>query len=737
MAIDPRGNDFSALNKSADEAALQQIAAFMEETTKTLAEVKDAFKDFRRDHRDDIESRTEGFSTSSGKRRTNQRLTGNALLDELVNISTPSSDYAQSLLQFKTYKPGTLMGYSYIASGAVQRAMQNRRPGEDISQFRVNESYAEKYNPATGRYPQNRTPAGPGHPGVIAPGRMEPKNFQKLKDFALSDAGGMNEASFNDMMDPKGKTTLTDLATRVRAMGDKDLNDAMDRMEAGEGKGGLYAYKGARLAEKYLPYAQAAVSAARTAVGTIDKMYSRGRVSAGLGYGFDYNNPLIFGGGQFQMLQRDLKSKFTAFRPGLNTEDVNAIRTTIEGSGFGQSGQEGAYSDIFNMMGDVTQKTGGALAPGQIMQIAELSMRSGRSSNSMKELTKLLGDELPRAANASRLSIGKMHEQLMSTVQQISQNPFNTSSGADIYRRSVSALNTGAQPAIGGLLAGNNQMLDYLTASRTGESMARSLVNPFGAYNREQTIKQMIQQQLPGVNTLEDFNRLSVNNPDKIFAVQAYLRNFGIDENALPAFFSQNNNAVSAAALLGGLADTKSFRDSTGTALQVSGKNLDPNSREAQIAARAKATNPGDRAKTVDTGGLVSIAGNTEVDPNVPGSASKVLANNREKIEQLRQLLTDEQRKDFDAKLKDLGSTGTATDLTKMFKETQANISQKNAEDQSNGVTISLDPNAAALFSLNNNGLLGKSTTIGGGATPTGFGSIQAGLSDIFHNGFV
>lgn len=721
------GNDAN-LNKSADEVALQQIADFMAETTKVLAEIRNAFKE-------DIESRSEGFSTTSGRRRANSRRTGNLLLDavgELVDIKTPSTGYAESLLQFNNYKPGTLMGYSYLASGAIQRLTQNRKAGEDVSQFHVNQSYTKNYDPASGQYNQNRVPTGRGNETVWAPGRMEPKHYQKLKDFALSDAGGMDEVSFNDMMDPKGKTSLTDLAARVRAMGDRDLNSAMDRMEAGNGLG-LRAHQGARLAEKYLPYAQVAIDASQKAVGTLDKMYSRGRVSAGLGYGFDYSNPLIFGGGQFQMFQRDWKSKFTALRPGLSSEDTNAFRATIEASGFGQSGQEGAYGDIFNMMGDVTQKTGGALAPGQIMQVAELSMRSGRSSNSsMKELVKLLGDELPRAANASRLSIGKMHEQLMSTVQQVSQNPFNTSSGADIYRRSVSALNTGAQPAIGGLLAGNNQMLDYLTASRTGESIARATVNPFGAYNREQTIKQLIQQQLPGVNTLEDYNRLSVNNPDKLFAVQAYLRNFNIDENALPAFFSQNNNAVSAASLLGGLADTKSLKNSTGQKINYTraGKTT-----QSSLYNPKGALGVGASVELVDTGGLVSIAGNTEVDPNALGSASKVLENNRDKIEQLRKLLTDQQKQDFDAKLKDLGNSGTATDLTKMFKETQANISQKNAEDQSNGVTISLDPNAAALFSLNNNGVLSKSAVIGGGPTPTTPGSLAGSAIDWFIRG--
>jgi hypothetical protein len=209
----------------------------------------------------------------------------------------------------------------------------------------------------------------------------------------------------------------------------------------------------------------AAVTAGQAAYSAMDTLYDPARSAAGLGYGFSYNP---FSEGARVSMGRSLETRLSALSFGLSGQQTAAARAAVEGIGAGGPGQEQLYNRYYGSMTDVikeTQLDAGVLAP-----FYEQFMRQGTGSEEISRLTKMLRDDLPKAAAASRMSLQGMAEMIQRTTQAVAANPLAAAgrTEAEISQALTAAAGAGGPPGMANLAGGQNALVVAQTAARLG-----------------------------------------------------------------------------------------------------------------------------------------------------------------------------------------------------------------------------------------------------------------------------
>lgn len=715
-----------------------------------------------------IENRSPGLATGRARARRAQESTGSFerdLFREFADIGVPDPEYAQSLFSFNQ-NPNSIWRKGYLASGAAQRA--GRVTVYNVQEDRMEQRADRAYVPE-------------GRPTTIPVEKSERAAHARIAGLARE--AGIKPNEFEEMM--RGQRDISQLESIVRSSGEgRDVQRQMDRIVAGRGMRGNI-YTAGRVYDTYMPYAQATVEAIGKSIQTIDRAYTYQTQGAGMGYGFNLN---MVGGGASEMATRQFQAFGTSLRPGLTRAQVQEIRNTIEASGYGQAGQEYAYDQIFSAMSDITQQTGGRLSASSQMQVAEMFLRSGRAADSMQDLVKLLSEDLPAAANSSRMSLEGMHSMLMNTTQQLQSNFFMGSSltGAQIYERTATAMSSGAQPAEGMLMGGANDMLSYRAAGLANMNVDAFQQSPTAPFYRGMAIDELISQYFrrPDGTPMSKSEIIAFQgqNPTEFLSRSKLLGLFGITPDILKSHLSQDNSKVLAAIGLQNMAQAGTQVDAGVTSYSALGTensfvtgavktagivegatfgalaapplavfgSLEGLINKASGGAWDKTRlgqfidipNPWDFGESI-SGGLQELFGDTKTtgeqisvpwinegrpfDPNKKGTASYLLqGKNKEIMDTLRQNLTNEQRSKIDS----LVSGGTYNELRDYLNTEGEKIAQGAAGEASKGgtqeVRISLDPNNAAynLFNIENNNTVAKEISV--------FGNSQTQPGSIF-----
>lgn len=200
-----------------------------------------------------------------------------------------------------------------------------------------------------------------------------------------------------------------------------------------------------------------AIQAAETAYRGADALYGPTRQAAALGYGFSYN-PINYGA-QVAM-GRSLETQATALTSfGINGQQALAARRTLEGIGVGGPGNERMYNSMYSSMTDVIKGT--QLNAQELAPFYEQFVRSGGQPNEVSQLTKMLRDDLPKAAAAARMSLSEMAQSIAQTSAAASQSPLNTRTQFQLSQTITNSMMAGAPKGTEGIAAGQN---DYLAA---------------------------------------------------------------------------------------------------------------------------------------------------------------------------------------------------------------------------------------------------------------------------------
>jgi hypothetical protein len=665
-----------------------------------------------------------GFPTTNAasRRVSDSKGLGGDIFRSFMGRTTPSLDYASSTFTLNSFsKRGPGIRAGYLAAGSLQEAARTFSGGNE---------YAAKqygsYSVAKDGVTDARVRAGTGEGGRFVKATSDPKAVSKIHDLATKEVNngglGLSTEQFNQIL--RGEAPMDDLRQQVEQHGDAAMKKEMDQMATGGGAR-YAALRGGRILEQGVRIADTASRTLQAASAGLDKLYAPASAAAGLGYGMPtiggITAPIGLGqgfSGPYEVAQRGIMNKAASMLPGLSGQQAKDIQSVIQQSGYGQAGQEGAYRSLFGGMASITRQTGGALAPQSQMQVAEMALRSGRGTQSMTELIKLLGTDLPKAANASRMSIQQMHDTIMKTVQQVSQNQFNIMTPSQIYERTTSAMGSGAQPDVGKLLSGQNQMLDIRAASLSGQSLASLDYNPLAATYRGEALGQTIGKLFPGIQNTGDLYKMQQSNPDQFARNMQMLKQYGVDTQTLFGYFNQDNKGVQAATTLGGLAQFQTTKEG----------HTETNFLGSLPFGIGSAVG---ESKTV--GSKVLTAGNVEIDPNQAGGAKLVYEKNKQAVDYALSNMQGNDKKDFSQRLNEImSSNGTAGDLQKLFTDTQSKLSGKNAKDQSSGknvtVTLTLDPNgqASRMMNFQYQNQASKSLVINGNSGATMPGSLAA-----------
>lgn len=722
---DDRGNSGNEKNTE------QQVIDTLEENTQAMKELVGALTSITNSQMENLGGQT-GLPTvraaSVRRKGTRGGMLGFAadLFNEVADYTTPSADLAAYQYSVgRATRPNPITTFGMIAGGAVQRAAQTVKDGKQV----VTPGYAMApsgdkyiYNRKTGRIHDPETGDMVGNPGLHEIMQIATRN-------------NYSEDQINDML--QGNADISRLRDLVMESGSDRAVQEFYKMEA-SGFRGQAASMG-RTIESYSRKADVIARAGQLAVKGLDKLYAPAGMAAGLGYGYERigGYPSPFSAGAVEMVRQQALARMQTLRPGLSGPQVAEMQSTIEGMGYRQAGQGDVYRGLMDAMGQITQGTGGRLATSAQADVFQMALRSGqptgRGASDFQELVKLLRDDLPAAANASRMSLNQLHGSLMKTVEQVQQNPFNTLTPLQNYQRTLTAYGSGAQPQIAGLMAGQNQLLDITAATMSGQSLARLQYSPFAAAERQGAIQNIVQRMFPGVGSRADLLRLQRDDPDTFARRMMQLQMYGMDEQALFGYFNQNNRNVQAASILGGLSQ---FEEVTKGKVVTGKKSELLNAATFGIFGdQGIASAIGDKQVV---GESVIGPGGFEGDPNRRGSARELYTRNQKYIEEAMRNMSSGERSSFNERLQQvLQSNGSATDLQSLFKETQGKISKKEAGEQSAGrnvkVTISLDPNTEAYRNLNINyqNQAYKSLVINGNNAATQPGS----LSEAYVNG--
>lgn len=208
-----------------------------------------------------------------------------------------------------------------------------------------------------------------------------------------------------------------------------------------------------------------AITAGQAAYSAINTLYDPARSAAGLGYGFSMN-PLSEGARV--SMGRSLQTRLSSLSFGLSGQQAAAARGAVEGMGLGGPGQETAYNQYYRSMTDVMENT--QLDAAVLNPFYEQFMRQGTGSDEVSRLTKMLRDDLPKAAAASRMSLEGMAQMIQRTTQAVAGNPFASAgrTEAEISQTLMTAAQSGGPPGMQGIAGGMNSLVVAQTASRLG-----------------------------------------------------------------------------------------------------------------------------------------------------------------------------------------------------------------------------------------------------------------------------
>lgn len=285
--------------------------------------------------------------------------------------------------------------------------------------------------------------------------------------------------------------------------------------------------------------AAVAYEAAKTIYKTADALYDPARSAAGLGYGFSYD-PRSQG---FQVsVGRSLKTNLDAFGSfGLSRQQTAAARAAIEGMGAGGPGSERMYDEYYKSMTSVIEDT--QLGAQTLAPFYEQFMRQGGTEKEIDGLTKMLRDDLPKAAAASRMSLQGMAEMIQRTTEAASASPLNYRTKTEISQAVTAAQAAGAPPGLAGIAGGTNTLVTAQTAARLGIDYYSAMGE---AGQLQVTAAQGIQNML-GDMTGDEFREFRRTNGARVAAV-AQMYQLSVDD--VQKLYDQGINDFKTSAVL-------------------------------------------------------------------------------------------------------------------------------------------------------------------------------------------
>lgn len=231
--------------------------------------------------------------------------------------------------------------------------------------------------------------------------------------------------------------------------------------------------EGAMAASRFIagPAAIAYEVADQTYKLTKGALYDPARSAAGLGYGFSYD-PTSKG---FQTsFNRSVETNMDAlFSMSVSGEQTKAARAAVEGMGLGGPGSELAYYKYYHSMKDVIGET--QLSAQTLSPFYEQFMRQGGKEDDVGQLTKMLSQDLPAAAAASRMSLEAMANMIQKTTEAASANVLNTRTKSEISQSLIDAQQAGAPPSMAAVGAGTNAAMVAMTAARLSKATGKNV----------------------------------------------------------------------------------------------------------------------------------------------------------------------------------------------------------------------------------------------------------------------
>lgn len=322
-------------------------------------------------------------------------------------------------------------------------------------------------------------------------------------------------------------------------------------------RGGGLMMAGARLAG---PVAMA-IGVAQQAYGfTKGTLYDPARSAAGLGYGFSYNP---FSEGYQTSLGRSIQTRADAlFSMGISPQQTAAARAAIEGMGLGGPGSERAYDSYYGSMTDVIQNT--QLSAQTLAPFYEQFMRQGGTTSELENLTRLLRDELPKAAAASSMSLDQMATSLQATVQAAMQQPLNARTSMQITQQGIAAAQAGGFKTAGlqAIASGANMNINMIAANQNNVPFVLVRNRPGLLL---QTAAAQVQEQLGDVKDARDFDQKIQTDPNFAYRVSMLQNLYGLNpddiRNLVDVGLTDYQNAGVLADLFAGQVkkDTKSI----------------------------------------------------------------------------------------------------------------------------------------------------------------------------------
>jgi len=220
-----------------------------------------------------------------------------------------------------------------------------------------------------------------------------------------------------------------------------------------------------------------AVQAAQYAYQGVDKLYGMGsRPAAALGYGFQ-TSP--FSDASRTMMGRSFTTQLDALTSmGLSGAQTQAARDAVQGMGLGGRGQEKSYNEYYKSMVSTIENT--QLGADVLAPFYEQFMRSGGQTSELDKLTKMLRDDLPKAAAASRMSLTQMAKTLQDVTDIAMQSPYNARTKTEIQQSAVNSFAFGAAKGTENIVAGTNAFVAAQAASNMGKgtSIFQAMQNP-------------------------------------------------------------------------------------------------------------------------------------------------------------------------------------------------------------------------------------------------------------------
>ena len=188
------------------------------------------------------------------------------------------------------------------------------------------------------------------------------------------------------------------------------------------------------------------------------------REGAALGYGYGG----VLGQGAQTSLQRSIETSgvgaFASYGFGLSGQQLSQARSSLEGMGVGGPGQEKRYGSYFSSMADVMKNTG--LSANTLAPFYEDMLRTGGAPGEIESLTKLLRDELPQAANSSRMSLEAMAQSITKTVGALSSSPYNAATKPQLTQALIGTAGFGVPAGLQGVASGSSLIADSIAMSQ-------------------------------------------------------------------------------------------------------------------------------------------------------------------------------------------------------------------------------------------------------------------------------